>query len=94
MGTLPENPIRYKIREKEDWEILFKDLAPLWIILSLPALYWIGWLVKHLLCMLIIKLSERCKKMNCTTEMKCKDKSQECEFCEGTCTCTHKVTEV
>ena len=91
---LPENPIRYKSKVKEPWEIIFIDLAPLWILLSLPVLYWLGWLLRNCCYFMIFKLHEKCKKVNCSTHITCKDKSKECDFCEGTCTCTHKVTEV
>ena len=92
MGTLPENPIRYK--EEEGMEKILLDLIPLWILLSIPFVYFLICCLKYLWIKIWNKISKRCLKINCTTKMKCKDVSKECDICVGTCTCTHKVTEV
>ena len=87
MCSLPENPIRYKRREYEDWQRILLDLTPIWIVLSLGFIYILTCCLKYFW----IKIY---KKINCKTKMNCKDKSKECDFCAGTCTCTHKVTEL
>ena len=92
MGTLPENPIRYK--EREDMERILLDLIPLWILLSIPFVYFLTCCLKYLWIIIRKKICEKCLRINCTTKMKCKDKSKECDICVGTCTCTHKVTEL
>ena len=83
MGSLPENPIRYKTRENEDWQRILLDLTPLWIILLICFIYILTCCLKYFW----IKIY---KKINCKTKMKCKDKSKECDFCAGTCKCTQK----
>ena len=94
MGSLPENPIRYQTIEKEDWERILLDLTPLWIIILILFIYMFTCCLKYLWIRIYKKITDKCTKINCTTEMKCKDNSKECDFCAGTCKCTHKVTEL
>ena len=94
MGTLPENPIRYKVREKENIEKVLLDLLPLWILIALPFVYFGSCCFKYLWIKMWKKITQKCAKINCSTQMKCNDKSKECNICVGNCTCIHKVTEV
>ena len=87
MCRLPENPIRYKTMEHENWQRILLDLTQIWIMLSVCFIYILTCCLKYLWINIY-------KKINCKTKMKCKDKSKECDFCAGTCTCTHTVTEL
>ena len=62
MGSLPENPIRYKTRENEDWQRILLDLTPLWIILLICFIYILTCCLKYFW----IKIY---KKINCKTKM-------------------------
>ena len=69
-------------------------IVPIILFIGLPLLYVVSCIFRYIYCFIHNKLCKKCKKVNCSTELKWIDRSKACDECTGSCKYTHKVTEL
>ena len=94
LPKLPLNPIKEEEQTlgEHDWALIVA-LSP-WIVLLGIGCLNVLWIAGKIIVCFVKDIMKKFKKINCTTEIKCKDKSEKCDNCYGQCNCVHKVMEV
>ena len=69
-------------------------IVPIILFIGLPLLYVVSCIFRYISCLIHNKLCKKCKKVDCSTELKGIDRSKACDECAGSCKCISKVTEL